>query len=120
DLFHLDQELSQDEKMVRDSVRDFVDHEIMPIIGDCYDRGEFPKQLIPGLAQLGTLGSTIQGYGCAGLSYTHYGLIMQELERADSGIRSFVSVQGALCMFPIAQFGSEALKKKYLPKMAAG
>lgn len=112
--------LSEEEKMVQNSVRQYVNKEIMPIIGDYYDRGEFPRQLIPGLAELGTLGATIEGYGCAGLNYTSYGLIMQELERGDSGIRSFVSVQGALCMFPIAAFGTEEHKNKYLPKMAKG
>jgi glutaryl-CoA dehydrogenase len=120
DLYDIDEMLSADERLIRDSVRRFVDDEVLPIVADCFMRDEFPRQLVPKLAELGTLGSTIQGYGCAGLSPTAYGLIMQEIERADSGIRSFVSVQGALCMHPIDAFGSEALKKKYLPKMAAG
>lgn len=111
---------TSDELMIRDSVRSFVDKEIMPSISDYYERGHFPKDLIPLLGELGTLGSTIQGYGCAGVNYTSYGLIMQELERGDSGIRSFVSVQGALCMHPIDAFGTEEHKKKYLPKMARG
>lgn len=111
---------SEDELMIRNSVRDFVSQEIMPSIGDDYDKGHFPMDLIPKLAELGTLGATIQGYGCAGVSYTSYGLIMQELERGDSGVRSFVSVQGALCMHPIDAFGTEEHKKKYLPKMATG
>lgn len=111
---------SEDELMIRNSVRDFVSQEIMPTISENYDKGHFPMELIPQLAELGTLGATIQGYGCAGVSYTSYGLIMQELERGDSGIRSFVSVQGALCMHPINVFGSEEQKKKYLPKMASG
>ncbi len=120
DFLDLNSELSSEEILIRDTVRQYVNKEIMPRIADDYEKGIFPKDLIPGLAELGTLGSTIQGYGCAGVNYTSYGLIMQELERADSGIRSFVSVQGALCMFPIAEFGSEELKRKYLPKMAKG
>ncbi|MBX2989000.1 MAG: acyl-CoA dehydrogenase family protein [Bdellovibrionaceae bacterium] len=120
DFMKLDDLLSDEEKMIRDSVRAFVSREIIPHVGGWYDRGEFPKQLIPGLAELGTLGATIQGYGCAGVSSTAYGLIMQELERGDSGIRSFVSVQGALCMYPIHAFGTEEQKNKYLPKMAKG
>lgn len=120
DFLQIDRQLSEEEKLIRSAVREYVDAEILPIIGEHYDKGTFPKNLIKGLADLGTLGATIQGYGCAGVSYTAYGLMMQELERGDSGIRSFVSVQGALCMFPIAKFGTEAHKQKYLPKMAAG
>jgi glutaryl-CoA dehydrogenase len=120
DFMKIDDYLSDDEKMVRDTVRSFVSNEIMPIIADHYDKGTFPKHLIPHMAELGMFGATIQGYECAGLNYTSYGLIMQELERGDSGLRSFVSVQGALCMFPIYRFGTEAHKKKYLPKMAKG
>lgn len=112
--------LSEDEIMIRNSIRDFVSHEILPSIGEHYDKGHFPQELIPQLGALGTLGATIQGHGCAGIGYTSYGLIMQELERGDSGIRSFVSVQGALCMHPIDAFGTEEHKKKYLPKMARG
>lgn len=120
DFLNLDAQLSDDEKMIRDTLREFVSKEIMPIIGEHYENGTFPKNLIPALGEMGTFGATIQGYGCAGINYTSYGLIMQELERGDSGIRSFVSVQGALCMFPIYAFGSEEHKKKYLPKMAKG
>lgn len=120
DLFDLESELSSDEKMIRDSVRSFVSKDLIPIIGDFYDHGEFPKQLIPTMGTLGLLGSSIQGYGCAGLSATAYGLICQELERGDSGIRSFVSVQSSLCMFPIWKYASEDLKQKYLPAMAQG
>ncbi|MGZ5280398.1 MAG: acyl-CoA dehydrogenase family protein, partial [Pseudobdellovibrionaceae bacterium] len=120
DFFNLDEQLSSDEKSIRSKVRSFVSKEVMPIIADCFETQRFPKELISGFAQLGTLGSTIQGYGCAGVNYTSYGLIMQEIERADSGLRSFVSVQGALCMFPIAAFATEDLKKKYLPEMAQG
>ena len=120
DFFNLDDQLSADEKNVRLRVRDFVSNEVMPIIAECFETQRFPKELVPGFAKLGTLGSTIHGYGCAGLNYTSYGLIMQEIERADSGLRSFVSVQGALCMYPISAYASEDLKKKYLPEMAQG
>lgn len=120
DFFNLESQLNEDEILIRDSIRQFVSNEIMPTIASDFEKGEFPKRLIPMLAEMGTFGATIKGYGCAGVSYTAYGLIMQELERGDSGLRSFVSVQGALCMFPIAQFGTEAHKQKYLPKMAKG
>ncbi len=120
DFFDINAHLSEDERMVRDSMRQFVSKEIVPIIDEHFMKDSFPKHLIPMLAEMGTFGSTIQGYGCAGLNYTSYGIIMQELERGDSGLRSFVSVQGALCMHPINAFGSEEHKKKYLPKMAKG
>jgi glutaryl-CoA dehydrogenase len=120
DFMNMDAHFSEDERLIRDTVRQFVSREIIPIISEHYEKGTFPKELIPQLAELGVFGSTIQGYGCAGLNYTSYGLIMQELERGDSGLRSFVSVQGALCMHPIATFGTEAHKKKYLPEMAQG
>ena len=106
DFFYIDSHLSEDERMIRDTVRNFVSKEIIPIIDDAFMKDEFPKHLIPMLAEMGTFGATIQGYGCAGLNYTSYGLIMQELERGDSGLRSVVSVQGALCMYPIAAFGT--------------
>src|SRR5688572_9406886 len=121
DFYNIDSVLSEEERAVRDSVRRFVDERVLPIIGDCYVEGRFPKELIPELAQLGVLGANLpEEYGCAGLSSVSYGLIMQELERGDSGIRSFASVQGALVMYPIFAFGSEAQKRQYLPKMAAG
>lgn len=120
DFFDVASHLSEDEIMIRDTVRNFVSKEVMPVIEKHHEAGTFPKELIPQLAEMGTLGATIQGYGCAGLNYTSYGLIMQELERGDSGVRSFVSVQGALCMYPIYAYGTEAHKKKYLPEMAAG
>jgi glutaryl-CoA dehydrogenase len=120
DFFDINSHLTEDERMIRDTVRQFVSKEIIPIIEKHHREGTFPKHLIPQIAELGLLGSTIQGYGCAGLNYTSYGLIMQELERGDSGLRSFVSVQGALCMYPISAFGTEAHKQKYLPQMAAG
>jgi glutaryl-CoA dehydrogenase len=120
DFYGLDDELTQDERLVRDNVRRFVDAEIIPIISKHYQAGTFPMDLIPKFAELGMLGANIKGYGCAGLGDVAYGLIMQELERGDSGIRSFCSVQGSLCMYPIAAFGSEEQKQTWLPKMARG
>ena len=110
---------TEDELMVRNTVRSFVTEEVMPVLKDANRKEEFPKHLIPRFAQMGLLGSTIQGYDCPGLGHIAYGLLMQELERADSGIRSFCSVQGALVMYPIYAYGSEAQKKKYLPKLAS-
>lgn len=113
--------LSDEERLAMLSVRKFVQAEIDPIIAGCYEEGRFPKELIPGLAELGVLGANLpEEFGCAGMNNVAYGLIMKELEACDSGIRSFVSVQGALCMYPIFQFGSEEQKKKYLPDMAGG
>jgi len=121
DFFNIDSALSEEERAVRDSVRRFVDESVMPIIGDAYVQGKFPKQLIPRMAELGMFGANLpEEYGCAGLNNVAYGLIMQELERGDSGIRSFASVQGALVMYPIYAFGSEEQKRHWLPKMAAG
>ncbi len=121
DFFNIDSQLSEDERAVRDSVRQFVDERVLPVIGHCYIEGRFPKELIPEMAQLGMFGANLpEEYGCAGLNNVAYGLIMQELERGDSGIRSFASVQGALAMYPIYAFGSDDQKKRWLPKMAAG
>jgi glutaryl-CoA dehydrogenase len=121
DFFDIDSALSEEERAVRASVRQFVDERILPIIGNCYVEGRFPREIIPGLAELGVFGANLpEEYGCAGLNNVAYGLIMQELERGDSGIRSFASVQGALVMYPIFAFGSDEQKKHYLPKMAAG
>jgi glutaryl-CoA dehydrogenase len=120
DFYQIDSLLSDEERQVRDVMRDFVSAEVIPIIDDYFMRDEFPKNLIPQLAEMGVFGSTIEGYGCAGMNYTTYGLINQELERGDSGLRSFVSVQSSLCMHPINAFGTEEQKKKYLPKMAKG
>lgn len=111
--------LTSEELMIRDTVRDFVDKEIFPVLQDANRAEKFPMQLIPRFAEMGLLGSTIQGYGCAGLGHVAYGLVMAELERGDSGIRSFCSVQGALVMYPIYAYGSEAQKDKYLPKLAS-
>ncbi|HEY0970573.1 MAG TPA: acyl-CoA dehydrogenase family protein [Gemmatimonadales bacterium] len=121
DFFDIDSSLSEEERAVRDSVRRFVDDRVLPIIGDCYVQGRFPKELVPGLAELGVFGANLpEEYGCAGLNNVAYGLIMQELERGDSGIRSFASVQGALVMYPIFAFGSEEQKHHWLPRMARG
>ena len=121
DYFDVDSLLSEDERMVRDTVREWVDDNLMPIIEEAYIERRFPKQIIPQLAELGVFGANLpEEYGCAGLNNVAYGLIMQELERGDSGIRSFASVQGALCMYPIYAFGSEEQRKKYLPGMARG
>jgi glutaryl-CoA dehydrogenase len=121
DFYDIDSLLSEEEKAVRDSVRRFVDDNVLPVIGECYVEGRFPKEIVPGLAQLGVFGANLpEEYGCAGLNNVSYGLIMQELERGDSGVRSFASVQGALVMYPIFAFGSEDQKQHYLPKMASG
>ena len=121
DFYNLDGLLSEEERAVRDTVRGWVDDNLLPIIGQCYVEGKFPKQLIPGMAELGLFGANLpEEYGCAGLDNVAYGLIMQELERGDSGVRSFASVQGGLVMYPIFAFGSEEQKKKWLPEMASG
>ena len=121
DFFNIDSALNEEERAVRDSIRRFVDERVLPIIGDCYVEGRFPREIIPEMASLGVLGANLpEEYGCAGLSSVAYGLIMQELERGDSGIRSFASVQGALVMYPIFAFGSEEQKRQYLPRMASG
>ena len=121
DLFNIDAALTEEERAVRDSVRRFVDERVLPIIGACYIEGRFPKELIPEMGELGVFGANLpEEYGCAGLSNVSYGLINQELERGDSGVRSFASVQGALVMYPIYAFGSEEQKRHWLPKMAKG
>jgi len=120
DLLDVRGQLTEDERLVQDSVARLVDDRVLPVIQKCFEEHRFPKELIPELASLGLLGSSLEGYGCAGLNGVSYGLICQELERGDSGIRSFVSVQSSLCMYPIHAFGSEAQKQKYLPGMARG
>jgi glutaryl-CoA dehydrogenase len=120
DLFDVRAALTEEERMVQDSVARLVDAEVLPIIQKAFEEHRFPKQLVPKLAELGLLGSSLHGYDCAGLNAICYGLICQELERGDSGIRSFVSVQSSLCMYPIWAFGSEEQKLKYLPRMARG
>ncbi len=121
DFYGVDGLFSEEERAVRDTVRAWVEENLIPIIGDCYIEGRFPKELIPGLAELGVFGANLpEEYGCAGLNNVAYGLIMQELERGDSGIRSFASVQGALVMYPIYAFGSDEQKKHWLPRLASG
>jgi len=121
DFYNIDSALSEEERAIRDTIRAFVDEKVLPVIGDCYIEGRFPKELIPQMAELGMFGANLpEEYGCAGLSNVSYGLIMQELERGDSGVRSFASVQGALVMYPVFAFGSEEQKRHYLPKMASG
>src|SRR5882757_8693625 len=120
DYVLIDSQFSEQELMVRQTARQFVDERVIPVIRDCFRDGRFPKELIPEMARLGFFGANLEGYGCAGMSNVEYGLVMQELERADSGVRSFVSVQGALVMYPIHEFGSDAQKKKWLPLLARG
>lgn len=121
DFYDIDSVLSEEERAVRDSVRRFVDERVLPIIGDAYVQGRFPRELIPEMGALGVYGANLpEEYGCAGLNNVQYGLIMQELERGDSGVRSFASVQGALAMYPIYAFGTEEQKHAHLPKMATG
>ena len=121
DLFDSRSQLSEEERAIQDAVARFTDERVLPIIGDCFDQGRFPQELVPEIAALGLFGSTLpEDYGCAGLNYVSYGLICQELERGDSGLRSFVSVQSSLCMYPIFAYGSEAQKREWLPRMASG
>ena len=111
--------LTDDELMVRQTIRDFVTKEVIPVLQEAHRQEKFPMQLIPRFGEMGVLGSSLQGYGCAGLGHVAYGLLTQELERGDSGIRSFCSVQGSLVMFPIHAYGSEKQKEKYLPRLAS-
>ena len=120
DFFDVSRHFSPEERAIQNTVRAFVDARVLPIVGDHFEKGTFPTELIPEIAKLGLLGCNLQGYGCAGLSEIGYGLAMQELERGDAGIRSFASVQGGLVMYPIHTFGSDAQKDHYLPKMARG
>ena len=121
DLYDVRSLLTEEERMVQDTVARFTDERVLPIIGDCFDRAEFPKQLIPEIASLGLLGSSLpEQYGGGGMNSVMYGLVCQELERGDSGIRSFVSVQSSLCMYPIYAYGSEEQRMRWLPDMAAG
>jgi len=118
-LNYLDWELAPEQRMIQGVLREFVEQEALPVIPACFEQGDFPRALIPRLGELGVLGPTIPTYG-AGLDYTSYGLICQELERGDSGLRSFVSVQGSLCMFPLSAFGSDEQRERYLPGMHRG
>src|SRR4051794_38489737 len=120
DYMLFDSQLTDEELLVRHTARRFVEDRVIPVIRDCYREGRFPAELIPVMGELGFLGANLEGYGCAGLNSVAYGLIMQELERGDSGIRSFASVQGALVMYPIYTYGSENQKQHWLPRLQTG
>ena len=121
DFYDIDALLSEEERMVRDTIRGWVEDRLMPIIGEAYIKRRFPVEIIPELGELGVLGANLpEKYGCAELNNVAYGIIMQELERGDSGIRSFTSVQGALVMYPILTFGSDEHKRTWLPRLASG
>ncbi len=120
DYYGLDELLTEEQKQIRKTVRAWVNERVMPIIADCFERGRFPDELVPEMAELGFFGANLKGYGCAGVDNIAYGLMMQELERGDSGLRSMASVQGSLVMYPIYTFGSEEQKQKYLPALARG
>ncbi|MEQ1884595.1 MAG: acyl-CoA dehydrogenase family protein [Bryobacteraceae bacterium] len=120
DYLLIDSLFTQEELMVRDTARRFVDDQVLPRIRECYNNSRFPKELIPEMGRLGFFGANIDGYGCAGMSNVEYGLVMQEIERGDSGLRSFVSVQSALVMYPIYTYGSEDQKQHWLPRLQSG
>ena len=120
DFYDIESLLTEEEIMIRDMVREWVDEEVLPKIEHACEKGIFPDEWRVALGEMGVLGAPLKGYGCPGLSYVAYGLICQELERGDSGLRSFASVQGSLAMYPIWDFGSEEQKNHYLPKMASG
>jgi len=120
DYFSVDSLFTGQELLVRQTARRFADERVAPLMRDCYREARFPHELIAEMAELGFLGANLEGYGCAGMSNVEYGLIMQELERADSGVRSFVSVQGALVMYPIFTYGSEEQKQRWLPALQSG
>ncbi len=120
DFYDVRSMLSEDERQIQDLVARFVDERVIPVIGKAFDDHRFPAELVPGIAEMGLLGCNLEGYECAGLNNVAYGLVCQELERGDSGLRSFVSVQGSLCMYPIHRWGSEEQKRRWLPGMARG
>jgi glutaryl-CoA dehydrogenase len=120
DYLHIDSQFTEQELMVRQTARQFVEDRVIPLVRDSFRDGRFPKELIPELGRLGFLGANLEGYGCAGMNNVEYGLIAQELERADSGLRSFISVQGALVMYPILMYGTDEQKERWLPKMQKG
>ncbi len=120
DFLNLDANFTEEELLVRRTARHFVEESIVPIIEECFREGRFPRELVPVMGELGFYGANLEGYGCAGMSNVEYGLVMQELERGDSGLRSFVSVQSALTMYPIYTFGSDEQKNKWLPALATG
>ena len=120
DYLCIDSLFNEEELLVRQTARQFVDDRVLPAIRDCYRDARFPGDLVPEMGRLGFFGANLEGYGCAGMSNVEYGLIMQELERGDSGVRSFVSVQGALVMYPIYTYGTEEQKQKWLPRLQSG
>ncbi|HTO71920.1 MAG TPA: acyl-CoA dehydrogenase family protein [Myxococcota bacterium] len=121
DFYRIEDSLAPEERIARDTVREFVDKEFLPVVvKHVRQDGSFPMELVPKLAELGLFGANLSGYGCAGMNNVAYGLVMQELERGDSGLRSFASVQGGLCMYPIYTYGSDAQKERWLPRMAEG
>jgi glutaryl-CoA dehydrogenase len=121
DFYRIEDSLESEERIVRDTVREFVDKEFLPVVvKHVRQDGSFPMELVPQMAELGLFGANLHGYGCAGMNNVAYGLVMQELERGDSGLRSFASVQGGLCMYPIYSYGSDAQKERWLPAMAEG
>jgi glutaryl-CoA dehydrogenase len=120
DFLGFDNLLSEDERMARDTARQFIEDNLIPIIEECNREARFPRELVPQMGQLGFFGANLHGYGCAGMSNVEYGLVMQEFERGDSGVRSFVSVQSALVMYPIFTFGSDEQKDYWLPQLATG
>ena len=120
DFIGFDNLLGDDERLARDTARQFIEDNLIPIIEECNREGRFPRELVPQMGQMGFFGANLHGYGCAGMSNVEYGLVMQEFERGDSGVRSFVSVQSALVMYPIFTFGSEDQKNFWLPKLATG
>src|SRR3954454_25280301 len=120
DFIEFDALLTEDELLVRDSTRKWVEENVIPIIEQCNREGKFPRELVKPMGELGFFGASLKGYGCAEMSNVEYGLVMQELERGDSGVRSFVSVQSALVMYPIWAFGSEEQKQRWLPGMQKG
>ncbi len=121
DFLHLDDLLAEEERLARDTVREFVSKDFLPLVQEYVRQdGAFPMQLVPRMAELGLFGANLHGYGCAGMNNVAYGLVMQELERGDSGLRSFASVQGGLVMYPIHAYGSDAQKERWLPRLAAG
>jgi glutaryl-CoA dehydrogenase len=120
DFYLSDRLFTDEERDIRDATRQMVDEQVLPVISEHFVAGTFPTELIPVFGEMGLLGASLEGYGCAGLGPVAYGLTMQELERGDSGVRSFVSVQGSLCMYPIWRYGSEEQKQRWLPKLASG
>jgi glutaryl-CoA dehydrogenase len=120
DFLRIDSLFSQQELLVRQAARQFVDQRVLPLIRDCFREARFPRELIPEMGRLGFFGANLEGYGCAGMSNVEYGLLMQEIERGDSGLRSFVSVQGALVMYPILTYGSDEQKQNWLPRLQSG